>query len=472
MTIKELRQKLLKKEISTVEIVQDLIKKIEKEDKKINSFLTLMPELALEEAKNSQKIIEKEKKNSPPLCGIPCSIKDAILVKNIRCTAGSKILENYIAPYDASVIKKLKKNGAVILGKTNMDEFAMGSSTENSAYFPTKNPNDLSRVPGGSSGGSAAAVAADFCQFSLGSDTGGSIRQPACFCGIVGLKPTYGSVSRYGLIAMASSLDQIGPLTKNVEDAEIVFNEIRGKDVFDSTSVESKVKSQKSKVKSLRIGVPKEYFIKGIEKSVEKNIKNSIDKFKKMGAEIEEISLPHTEYALEVYYLIMPSEVSANLARYDGIKFGASFVKDNEVLENLFEVYSKTRGKYLGKEPKRRILVGTFALSAGYYDQYYRKAQKVRRLIKEDFEKAFKKVDIILTPTSPTVAFKIGEKINDPLKMYLSDIFTVAPSLAGVPAISIPCGENEEKLPIGLQLIAPYFCENILFEAGKIFEKE
>lgn len=471
MTIKKLREKLFKKEISVVELTKNYLEKIKKEDKKINAFLTLTEDLAIDQAKKSQKIIEKQGDKAHPLCGIPCAVKDVILVENIKCTAASKILENYIAPYNATVIEKLKNCGVVILGKTNLDEFAMGSSTENSAYFTTKNPRDTTRVPGGSSGGSAAAVAADFCQFTLGSDTGGSIRQPASFCGIFGLKPTYGTVSRYGLMAMASSLDQIGPFAKNIEDTEIVFNTIKGKDPLDSTSVESKVKSKILNLKSLRIGIPKEYFVEGTEKGVKEKIENAINFFKKEGATIKKISLPHTEYALAVYYLIMPSEVSANLARFDGIKYGVSIINKKEKMANdLFEVYSKTRGKYFGKEPKRRIVLGTFALSAGYYDEYYSKAQKARRLIKEDFLNAFGEVDIILAPTSPTVAFKIGEKVNDPLKMYLSDIFTVAPSLAGIPALSIPCG-NSENLPVGMQLMAGPFCEDILFATAKIFEK-
>lgn len=472
MPIKELRKKLLKKEISVLELTKNYLEKIKKEDKKIRSFLTLSDDLAIKQAKKAQEILNKEGKNSPPLCGIPCAIKDNILVEDIKCTAGSKILENYIAPYDASVIKKIKKSGAVILGKTNMDEFAMGSSTENSAFFTTCNPKDLSRVPGGSSGGSAAAVAADFCEFALGSDTGGSIRQPASFCGIVGLKPTYGAVSRFGLIAMASSLDQIGPLAKNVEDAEIVFETIKGKDPLDSTSIEIKAEKKEIKINNLKVGIPKEYFIEGLDGKVKEEIDDSIKLIKKNGISIKKISLPHTKYALAVYYLIMPSEVSANLARFDGIKYGMSTKNSKDEMANsLFEVYSKTRGKYFGKEVKRRIILGTFALSTGYYDQYYNRARKVRRLIKEDFDRAFKEVDLILTPTSPTPAFKIGEKINDPLKMYLSDIFTVAPSLAGVPAMSIPTKNKKESLPIGLQIISKNFNEKLLFEFGKFFEK-
>ncbi len=478
MSIKELHQRFIKKELSPVEVVKDYFRKIEKEDKEIRAFLTLTKEKALLEAKKAEEVFLKTKtkddfKKIPLLCGIPCVIKDNILVEDIRCTAASKILDDYIAPYDATVIKKLKKNGAVILGKTNMDEFAMGASTETSAYGPTKNPLDKTRVPGGSSGGSAAAVAADFCQFALGSDTGGSIRQPASFCGVVGLKPTYGAVSRYGLIAMASSLDQIGPITKNLEDTEIIFETIKGKDPLDSTSVESeivncklKTRNCKLKIENLRIGIPEEYFVEGTEEGVKKEIENAIKKFEKMGAKIKTISLPHTKYALATYYLIMPSEVSSNMARYDGIRYGKSAADDPKLTtDNLFEVYSKTRGEYFGREVKRRIVLGTFALSAGYYDKYYLKACLVRNLIKKDFENAFKKVDLILTPVAPTIAFKIGEKIDDPLKMYLSDIFTVGPSLAGVPALSLPCGVFN-NMPVGLQIIGRPFEENLIFNTA------
>ncbi|HOK35259.1 MAG TPA: Asp-tRNA(Asn)/Glu-tRNA(Gln) amidotransferase subunit GatA [Candidatus Pacearchaeota archaeon] len=495
MTITELHQKFIKKELSPVEMVKDYFKKIKKDDREIHAFLTLMEDEAFLEAKEAEKKFLKAKSKNdiekiPLLCGIPCAVKDNILIEDVRCTAGSKILEDYIAPYSATVIEKLKNLGVVFLGKTNLDEFAMGASTETSAYGVTHNPIDKTRVPGGSSGGSAAAVAADFCQFALGSDTGGSIRQPASFCGVVGLKPTYGAVSRYGLIAMASSLDQIGPITKNVEDAEIVFKAIKGKDSYDSTSVESEfpiaepyeaergVKRSKASLDStfqfskLRIGIPKEYFIKGIEKDVKENIEKAIEKFQKLGAKIESISLPHTKYALATYYLIMPSEVSSNLARYDGIRYGLSKSKISKLTpKNSFEIYSKIRGKYLGAEAKRRILLGTFALSAGYYDQYYLKARMVRELIKKDFEIAFQKVDLILTPVSPTTAFKIGENINDPVKMYLSDIFTVGVSLVGLPALSLPCGNSKEGLPIGLQIIGKPFKENIILKTAKTFDE-
>jgi len=469
LTITKVHQGLKSKEFSATELTSAILEQIKKRDKEIGAYLTVAGDSALSQAK---KVDEKIKKGEEIgiLEGVPVAIKDNILVKDIKCTAASKILENYIAPYDATVIKKLKQVGAVIVGKTNLDEFAMGSSTENSAFGITRNPHDLERVPGGSSGGSAAAVAADECIYALGSDTGGSIRQPACFCGVVGLKPTYGRVSRYGLMAMASSLDQIGPLTKTVEDAKIVLEAISGKDGLDSTSVDITTRtvlvanryedSPRSK-QDIKIGLPKEYFIKGLDPAVEKVIKKAISKFEQMGAEIIEISLPHTEYALAAYYIIMPAEVSANLARYDGIKYGLS-----EKGDNLLDVYLKTRQRGFGQEPRRRIILGAYTLSAGYYEAYYLKAQKARTLIKKDFEEAFKKVDVLITPVSPTPAFKIGEKIDDPLKMYLSDIYTVPINLAGLPAISVPCGQVG-NLPIGLQIIGKHFDEERILDLAQ-----
>jgi len=471
LTITQAYQALIKKEFSALELCQAYLDKIKKEDKKVSAFLTVNEDFALSQAKKIDDIISTSR-GIPLLAGIPCAIKDNILVEGIRCTAASKILENYIAPYDATVIKKLKREGCVILGKTNLDEFAMGSSTENSAFGPTRNPYDLTRVPGGSSGGSAAAVAGNLCVYALGSDTGGSIRQPASFCGVVGLKPTYGAVSRYGLIAFASSLDQIGPITKTVEDCQIVFEAISGKDELDSTSVESKISNFESKISNLRIGVPREYFIKGIEPEVEKIIKQAIKKYEELGAKIEEIKLPHTEYALPCYYIIAPSEAGANLARYDGIKYGYSTANNPTIQQsnNLIDVYLKSREEGFGAEVRRRIMLGTYALSAGYYEAYYLKALKVRTLIKEDFDKAFKKVDVIFTPVSPTPGFKLGEKITDPLTMYLSDIFTVSVNLAGLPALSLPCGKIG-KLPVGLQIIGQSFEENKILKIGEIFEK-
>ncbi|MCZ2846267.1 MAG: Asp-tRNA(Asn)/Glu-tRNA(Gln) amidotransferase subunit GatA [Candidatus Bathyarchaeota archaeon] len=470
MNILELHQKFIEKKISVIELVKKYLNKIEKGDKQIRSFLSPTPELALSLAKEAQERINQGEHQNL-LCGIPCAVKDNILVENIKCTAGSKILENYISPFDATVIKKIRKAGAVILGKTNMDEFAMGSSTENSAYGVTRNPHDLTRVPGGSSGGSAAAVAAEFCQFALGSDTGGSIRQPASFCGIVGLRPTYGAVSRYGLIALASSLDQIGPLANNIEDTRIVFNAIKGRDPLDSTSMELDSQSRKINVKKLRIGIPKEYFIEGIEDGVRKRIEESISKFKKLGISIQDISLPHTEYALQTYTVVMASEASTNLARYDGIRYGLEKSQVDKIKsQDLFNFYSDIRGKYFGKEARRRIVLGTFSLSVGYYDEYYLRAQKVRKLIQRDFNQAFSKVDLILTPVAPTTAFPIGEKIDDPIKMYLADVFTVGVNLAGLPGISFPYGKAN-NLPVGIQLISRPFQEESMFRMAELLEK-
>ena len=462
-TIEKARKGLMKKEFSCTELTRAYLNKIKKENKKYNAFLALTDKLALEQAKKvDEKISHREKIG--PLEGIPIAIKDNILVEDYKCTAGSKILENYIAPYDATVIKKLKKAGVVILGKTNMDEFGMGSSTENSAFGVVKNPHDITRVPGGSSGGSAAAVAANQCVVALGSDTASSIRQPASLCGVVGLKPTYGMVSRYGLIAMTSSLDQIGPLTKTAEDAKLVFDIIRGKDELDSTSAESKIKNRELKVENLRIGIPKEYFGKGIDKEVKEKVEKAIKSFEKIAVEVKEVSLPHTDYALAVYHIIMPAEVSANLARYDGIKYGYSR-NSNDLLEN----YLKTRAKGFGDEVRRRIILGTYVLSAGYWEAYYAKARKVRALIEEEFKNIFKEVNILLTPTAPTPAFKIGEK-QDPLSMYLSDIYTAPANIGNVSAISVPCGKIG-KLPVGLQIIGPQFADDLILEAARLYEQ-
>jgi len=464
LTIERAHRGLIKKEFSAVELTRFYLDKIKKENKKYNAFISLTEGLALEQARKvDDKIARREK--IKPLEGIPIAVKDNILVEGYKCTAGSKILENYIAPYDAAVIEKLKKAGAVILGKTNLDEFAMGSSTENSAFGVVKNPYDTSRVPGGSSGGSAASVAADECIVALGSDTGGSVRQPASFCGVVGFKPSYGMVSRYGLIAMASSLDQIGAFGKTVGDAKLIFETIQGKDELDSTTVDSsKFKIRSLKFKNLRIGVPKEYFTEGIDKEVKEKVEKAIKKFEEIGCEIKKVSLSYTDYALAVYYIIMPAEVSANLSRYDGIKYGFSS-KSN----NLLEHYLETRAKGFGDETRRRIMLGTYVLSAGYQEAYYKKAQRVRALIKKEFEEVFKKVEILLTPTSPTSAFKIGEK-KDPLSMYLSDVFTVPASLAGLPAVSVPCG-FVQGLPVGLQIIGPQFQDQLVLEAADLYEK-
>ena len=474
LTISEIHQGLKERKFSAQEITQAYLERIRSQDKEIGAFLIVSEELALNQAKEVDKMIAQNQELSIST-GIPAAIKDNILVEGLKCTAGSKILENYLSPYSATCVEKLREQKVIILGKTNLDEFAMGSSTEHSAFKKTRNPNDLTRVPGGSSGGSAAAVKAGECCFALGSDTGGSIRQPACFCGVVGLKPTYGAVSRYGLIAFASSLDQIGPITKNVEDCEIVFNVIKGKDIYDSTSVELEPRPQSSgskfQISKIRIGIPKEYFTEGIEPEVRKVIEEAIKKIEKEGAKIEEISLPHTKYALACYYIVATSEASANLARYDGIKYGKSEIRNQKSeVHNLMDVYLKTRGEGFGQEVKRRIMLGTYALSAGYYEAYYLRAQKVRTLIKQDFEKNFEKVDFILTPVSPFLPFKIGEKIDDPLKMYLSDIFTVSSNLAGLPALSLPCGKVGE-LPVGVQIIGKPFSEPAIFQLGKFLEK-
>jgi aspartyl-tRNA(Asn)/glutamyl-tRNA(Gln) amidotransferase subunit A len=464
-TIKRVHDGLAKKEFSAWELATAYLDKIKKTDKKIGAYLGLTENLALRQAEAVDEMIA-EKKEISELAGVPCAIKDNISVEGERCTAGSRILESYCATYDATAIKKLKEKNAVILGKTNLDEFAMGGSTENSALKITKNPHDTTRVPGGSSGGSAAAVASEQCIFALGSDTGGSIRQPASFCGVVGLKPTYGAVSRYGLIAFASSLDQIGPLAKNVEDAEIIFKAISGKDDLDAASVDFKYEKLK-KEGPVKIGVPKEFFSKGLDGEVEAIIKNTISKAEDQGFEIKEISLPSFEYALACYYILATSEASANLARFDGIKYGLSEKK----AENLLNVYLKTRGRGFGAEVKRRIMLGTYSLSAGYYDAYYKKAQAVRDLIKQDFRKAFEKVDLIAGPVSPFPAFKINEKLDDPLSMYLADIYTVSVNLVGLPAMSLPAGKTKEGLPVGLQIIGNHFEENKIFNMASIIEK-
>lgn len=479
--IRDLNKKIINQEVTSEKLTEEYFLRIKEKDPEIKAYLSLNKEFALDKARAVDKKI-KEGEEVDLLAGIPCGIKDNICIENLPTTAGSKILENYIAPYDATVIKKLKKSEAIFMGKTNMDEFAMGSSTENSAYQVTKNPYDKLRVPGGSSGGSAAAVAADECVWALGSDTGGSIRQPASFCGVVGLKPTYGLVSRYGLIAMASSFDQIGPIAKTVEDAAIVLSRIAGKDRFDSTTMPTTERNYEdilggADLSGLKIGVPKEYFATGgLDKKVEQKIKEAIEKYEKIGAKIVDISLPSTDYALATYYVIMPCEVSSNLARFDGIRYGQSVNVESENTEvdySLWDIYLKTRAKYLGREVKRRIMLGTYALSAGYYDQYYLKAQKVRTLVKKEFKNAFKKVDLILGPTSPTLAFRIGEKTVDPLEMYLADIYTVTANIAGLPAISLPCGtikEDGKNLPVGLQLTGKWFDEETLLNAAFVFE--
>lgn len=482
MMIRELHEKLTNRKITATKLAQDYFDVIEKKDVAIGAYLTLTKELAMAQAKIVDEKIAKGDKVGL-IEGIPGAVKDNICIDGIRTTAGSKILDNYIAPYDATVTKKIKESGAVILGKTNQDEFAMGSSTENSAYQKTKNPSDESRVPGGSSGGSAAAVAAGEAVWSLGTDTGGSIRQPASFCGVVGLKPTYGRVSRSGVVAMASSLDQVGPIANSVEDVAIVLSEIAGQDLLDATSAQSGDKRYEDylygDISGKTIGVPKEY-IDGLDDEIRKVFEKSLEKFKKLGVKVETISLPNSQYALPAYYIIMPSEVSSNLARYDGIKYGLrvddrkdSPVSDSGLPKTLLETYLDTRKVGLGDEVKRRVMLGTYSLSAGYYDAYYLKAQKVRALIRKDFEDAFEKVDFIYCPTTPEVAFKFGEKSDDLLKMYLSDIYTITANLSGVPAISFPIGKLDvegKTLPVGGQLMAKWFDEEGLLNAAYTFE--
>ena len=452
LTIKEAHEGLKNGDFTSVELTQAYLDKIEEKDKEIKAFLTISKDLALKQAQKADEMIKNGKMTL--LTGIPCALKDNILVKGVKCTAGSKFLENYIATYNASVVKKLEEQGAVFLGKTNLDEFAMGSSCEKSAFFPTKNPNDLERVPGGSSGGSATSVSADMCVYALGTDTGGSIRQPASFCGVVGLKPTYGAVSRNGIIAFASSLDQVGPLTKNTEDAQIVFDAIKGIDKMDSTTID--YDEEDIDLKNIKIGVPKEYFTAGLDKEIEDSVKDAIEKYKKLGAEIVDISLPHSEYALACYYIIAPAEASSNLARFDGLRYG----------ENIDGSVSN-RTEFFGKEVKKRIMLGTYTLSSGYYDAFYKKALKVRTLIKNDFDEAFKKVDVVLGPTSPCLPFKIGEKMDDPMSMYLADIYTVSVNLAGLPAVSLPITKN-----IGLHLIGSPFKEKKLLKIASLIENK
>ncbi len=467
-TIVELSQKLKNKESTSLEMTESYLARIEEVDSRVNAFLTITADEALIAAKEADRLLAEGK--GGVLTGIPISVKDIFCTKGIPTTCASKILEGFRPPYDSMVVEKLKAAGAVILGKNNMDEFAMGSSTENSAFKKTVNPWGENLVPGGSSGGSAASVAANECAASVGTDTGGSIRQPAALCGVVGLKPTYGRVSRFGMIAFASSLDQAGPITKTVEDAAIMLNAIAGHDPRDSTSIDAPVPdfraSLKGGVKGLKIGIPKEYFIEGIDPEVEKAVRASLEVLKKEGAELVEITLPHTEYAVSVYYLVATAEASSNLARFDGVKYGVRV--DNGT--GLLDMYKNSREKGFGAEVKRRIMLGTYALSSGYYDAYYKKASQVRTLIKNDFEEAFKACDVIATPTAPGPAFKIGEKTDDPLTMYLSDIFTLPASLAGIPALSLPCGFTSGRLPIGLHLIGKSLDEETLLRTAKTYE--
>jgi aspartyl-tRNA(Asn)/glutamyl-tRNA(Gln) amidotransferase subunit A len=468
LSISELAPLLARREVSPVEVTEQFLERIQRVDGQLNSYLTVDAEGARTQAREAEGRLGRGE--ATPLTGTPLALKDVLTTKGLRTTCGSKILDNFVPPFDATVCAKLREAGAVFLGKVNMDEFAMGSSTENSAFGPTHNPWNRDYIPGGSSGGSAAAVAADLCTGSLGSDTGGSIRQPACHCGVVGLKPTYGRVSRYGLVAYASSLDQIGPLTKEVRDAALLLNCIAGHDRRDSTSVDQPVPDYLEglgrEIKGLKIGVPREYFGPGLDPEVAGAVQAALKTLEGLGAELIEVSLPNTEYAVAVYYVVAVAEASSNLARYDGVKYGV-----RQEGRNLLEMYAATRTRGFGAEVRRRIMLGTYALSAGYYDAYYRKASQVRALIRGDFDATFEKCDLLATPVSPTPAFRLGEKMADPLTMYLSDIFTISANLAGVPGISVPCGFSSAGLPIGLQLMGPPFGEAALLQAAYAFEE-
>jgi len=469
LSMHEIHDLLASRRAGAVEVVSAFLGRIESVDPKVNSYISTLADAALEEA----RLFDNGKKDfaASPLAGVPLAIKDVICIKGTRTTCGSRILENFIPPYDGTVTTKLRDAGAIFIGKTNMDEFAMGSSTENSAFGPTRNPWDLDRVPGGSSGGSAAAVAAGLCAGSLGTDTGGSIRQPASFCGVVGLKPTYGRVSRFGLVAFASSLDQIGPITRDVEDAALLLQAIAGYDRRDSTSVDLPVPDYRAAlsepIRGLRLGIPKEYFIEGTSPEVLAAVRRAIDTCRGLGARIVDVSLPHTEYGIAAYYIVAPAEASSNLARYDGVKYGlrAGGAKD------LMEMYRRSRSQGFGPEVKRRIMLGTYVLSAGYYEAYYKKASQVRNLIRRDFQEAFEKCDALLAPVAPIPAFKIGEKSDDPLQMYLSDVFTLPASLAGIPGMSVPCGFTSDNLPVGLQILGPHFSEELILRVAHQFEQ-
>ena len=469
LTIHELRSLLERGDVTAEEVTTSIFARIRKLEPRVSAYVSLLEEAAQEQARICD---QRGYKESPAvLAGVPLAVKDVICSKGIRTTCGSKILANFVPPFDATVAERIKNAGGIILGKTNMDEFAMGSSTENSAFGPSRNPWNLDYTPGGSSGGSAAAVAADECIAAIGSDTGGSIRQPASHCGAVGLKPTYGRVSRFGLVAFASSFDQIGPITKDVVDAALMLNVISGYDPRDSTSVPKEVpdytQSLVEGLEGITVGIPKEYFIEGVDPDVELAVREAIKVLEDLGARSVEVSLPHTEYGVAAYYIIAPAEASSNLARYDGVKYGYR----NREGKNLIEMYRKSRSEGFGAEVKRRIMLGTYALSAGYYEAYYKKASQVRTLIREDFLQAFKQCQVLVTPVAPSAAFLLGEKVDDPLQMYLSDVFTLPASLAGIPGISVPCGFSRHGLPIGLQILAPHFQEGLALQVGYSFEK-
>ena len=464
LTIHELREMLASGQVSAVEVTRDVLDRIEKVEDKVKAYITLDPELALQQAETADKKLKDG--TGGPLCGIPVSVKDVLCTDGMRTTCGSRILENFVPPYDATTVVKLKKAGAVLIGKLSMDEFAMGSTSENCAFGPPKNPWNTEYICGGSSGGSAASVAAGECIASLGTDTGGSIRQPASHCGVVGLKPTYGRVSRYGLVAFASSLDQVGPLTKDVTDCAQMMNVISGYDANDSTSVPREAPDFRNALteglRGMKIGIPKEYFLEGLDPEVEKNVLKGIELLRDAGAETVEVSLPHTDYCVAVYYLIAPAEASSNLARYDGVRYGLR----DKTSDALVDMYRNSRSQGFGDEVKRRIIIGTYALSSGYYDAYYKKASQVRTLITEDYRKVFERCDVLVSPVTPTPAWKLAEKIDDPMSVYLSDILTISANLAGIPGISVPCGFSGEGLPIGLQIQGAHFQEEKLLSAA------
>ncbi len=474
LTLRQISTYLRTGETSSREITQEFLGRIERLNPQLHAFLTLMPDRALARADTADKRLVAWRKDPseplPALLGLPIAVKDVLCVAGVRCTCGSRILENFVPPFTATAVERLLAAGVIILGKTNTDEFAMGSSTENSAYGPTHNPWDLDRVPGGSSGGSAAAVAARLAPLALGTDTGGSVRQPASFCGVTGIKPTYGRISRYGLVAYGSSLDVVGVLGRSVEDIVPLFTLMAGHDPRDATSVDLDVPEihldSKAELSNLRVGVPKEYFIEGIQPEVESVVRGAIATLESLGAEVKPVNLPHTQYALPVYYLLAPAEASANLARYDGVRYGPRLPA-----EEMWDVFRLTRGEKFGHEVKRRIMLGTYALSAGYYDAYYGQAQKVRTLIKSDFEFAFESVDVIAAPVAPTTAFRIGEHTDDPLAMYLEDVFTLPANLAGVPALSFPVGFDSQRLPVGMQLMGPNFQEAVLFQIAHVYQQ-
>jgi aspartyl-tRNA(Asn)/glutamyl-tRNA(Gln) amidotransferase subunit A len=471
LTIHELRDLLDRREVSAEEVTRSVLDRIRKWEPKIGAYLSLLEEAAVEQARSLDR--RRSGHESAPLAGIPIAVKDVICTRGIRTTCGSKSLGNFVPPFDATVIERLRSAGAILLGKTNMDEFAMGSSTENSAFGPTRNPWNPAFIPGGSSGGSAAAVAADECIAALGSDTGGSIRQPASHCGVVGLKPTYGRVSRFGLVAFASSLDQIGPLTKDITDGALMMNVIAGYDRRDSTSVPVEVPDYRQSLvgglEGITAGIPREYFGEGLDPEVEEAVRAAIRLLEGRGARCVDVSLPHTEYGVAAYYIIAPAEASSNLARYDGVKYG---FRHPDSRDSLMEMYQKSRSAGFGPEVRRRIMLGTYALSAGYYDAYYKKASQVRTLIRQDFLEAFKECQVLVAPVAPTPAFALGEKSGDPLQMYLSDVFTLPASLAGIPGLSLPCGLSRKGLPIGLQILAPHFQEGLTLRVGYNFEQE